>query len=523
MSQRHDDNQEWLDVYRPEMTLFIRACQDPHQTQSEMLQASIQRHRQTAFGQDHGFNAIRTYAQFTRNVPLQEYSNLGPYLRSMEEGRQNVLSADPVLAFEETSGTNAMVKRIPYTPTLLASFDRALGVWLCGIERDYPSALQGDWYLSTSPPLKKASSDYCGPVPIGIGQDLAYFNDQVAPYLARAVIGIRCDANTDPESFYRRTMEHLLGSSLSFISVWSPTFFLRLDQHLQTYLRRHRGLDQPFVWKEVFPRLSLLSCWTDAQSAVWLPQVQERLGPVPIQSKGLLSTEGVVSFPLCKTIDPVLAVRSHFFEFRDQHGTVHPAADVKKDESYDIVLTNGAGLWRYVTGDRVRITGFYGRTPCLIFIGRSGRQTDLVGEKISEAQVNLALEQARQEIPVRGYAFLYPQTRDQYTLFVNSRLPQPDLQAFAQQVEQQVRHNPYYDQACCLGQLRPLAVQRLPACFAQTLLAHFSGHRQVKEGDVKLSSLYRPGELEDVLKQMSTQQFHSADQAGLTVRTGGAG
>ena len=49
-------------------------------------------------------------------------------------------------------------------------------------------------------------------------------------------------------------------------------------------------LSSDFSWKDIWPQLNVLSCWTDAQSALWIDNVKEVAGAVYIQGKGLLST-----------------------------------------------------------------------------------------------------------------------------------------------------------------------------------------------------------------------------------------
>ncbi|MCD4781981.1 MAG: GH3 auxin-responsive promoter family protein [Candidatus Omnitrophica bacterium] len=479
----------------------MRACKDPQETQENILINYLMQNQNTIFGKKHYFREISSYEQFVRNVPLRQHEDLSVYISQIAEGTQQVLTADPVVAFEETSGTNARVKRIPYTKSLLDEFDRAIGVWMCRISKNYPKALRGDLYLSISPPLKKPSLSPQCKIPIGTGDDLSYFNAEVFPYLSDAVISLRQDENMDSDAFYFRTIERLLCSQLSFISVWSPTFFLNLDKKLQAYFKRTGGQHDPFVWKDVFPSLSLLSCWADAQSAVWMEQVKERLGDIEIQGKGLLSTEGIVSIPFQKGKDPVLALCSHFFEFRDKEGVVYPAVDLKKGEIYEVILTTGAGLCRYVTGDMVQITDVYENIPCMKFIGRSGRQSDLVGEKLTEYHVNQAIAQARRMSSINGCVFLCPMAARQYTLFIESRLSPRMMKEFACVVEKQLRMNPYYDQACRLGQLESLDIKRLPNHFELKMIKFLCHKFNMKEGHLKLSSLYRLGELDELLKK----------------------
>src|SRR5207245_667007 len=69
--------------------------------------------------------------------------------------------------------------------------------------------------------------------------------------------------------------------------------------------------------RQVWPRLTLISCWADAAAARFLPELREIFPAVEIQPKGLLATEGFVSFPMADHPAAALAVRCHFFEFEE--------------------------------------------------------------------------------------------------------------------------------------------------------------------------------------------------------------
>ena len=503
MIKVNSNNQRWLSLYQNVYESFFSSCREPQETQERILKNYLMQNQDTVFGKRYCFKEISSYEKFVEKVPLRQYKDLSIYISQIAQGVQNVLTVDQVISFEETSGTNVQVKRIPYTNNLLSEFDRAVGVWLYSMSKDYPEAFCGDLYLSVSPPLKRPSQYSQCKVPIGAGDDLSYFNSDVVPHLSKSVIGINQDTNIGSEMFYAKTIEQLLRSQLSFISVWSPTFFLNLDKQLQIYLKESGLRNGSFVWKDIFPCLSLLSCWTDAQSAIWVEQVKERLGDVEIQGKGLLSTEGIVSVPTQKGKDPMLALNSHFFEFRDKEGVVYPAYSLKRGEIYEVIITNGAGLYRYVTGDMVQITDFYEKIPCMKFIGRSGRQSDLVGEKLTEYHVNQAIDKVRQIFSINGLIFLCPLKAHKYILFIDSHISLGIMKELAGSVEKQLRMNPYYDQACRLGQLESIEVKRLPDNFEHKMIKYFCQKFNMKEGNVKLSSLYRLGELDELLKKIA--------------------
>jgi hypothetical protein len=86
------------------------------------------------------------------------------------------------------------------------------------------------------------------------------------------------------------------------------------------------------------------------------------------------------------------------------------------------VVTTGGGLYRYRLKDRVKVTGFLGATPSLKFLGKNGNYSDRVGEKLSEAFVGRAIQEATSLLsePPR-FALLAPEAVGdgfRYTLFI---------------------------------------------------------------------------------------------------------
>ena len=63
---------------------------------------------------------------------------------------------------------------------------------------------------------------------------------------------------------------------------------------------------------------------TTLLAAQALPGLRRYFPTTPLQGKGLLATEGVVSFPLWGQPAPVAAVTSHFLEFEALEDDGHP-------------------------------------------------------------------------------------------------------------------------------------------------------------------------------------------------------
>jgi hypothetical protein len=223
----------------------------------------------------------------------------------------------------------------------------------------------------------------------------------------------------------------------------------------------------------IWPRLALISCWTDAAAAMFVPDLKRLFPRVTIQSKGLLATEGAVSFPFKEAEGAALAIRSHFFEFAPADEAPPNAAacrlahELDRGGRYQVILTTGGGLYRYLLGDIVEVVGFENECPRLRFLGRANKTSDLVGEKLSETQAQDAVSAAWRKLglaPAFGLLAPIVAPRPHYALFIDDRelAARPDLQvALAEEIQSRLQSNPHYRYATELGQLAPVALHLL--------------------------------------------------------------
>ena len=133
------------------------------------------------------------------------------------------------------------------------------------------------------------------------------------------------------------------------------------------------------------------------------------------------------TLPFAPGRDPVLAVRSHFFEFMTDDGDCLGAHQVEQGREYSVVVTTGGGFYRYRLEDRVLVTGFLGVTPTLRFLGKADYVSDRYGEKIHAGHVGRVLDTLLTGVQCR-FCMLAPDRLDDgpcYTLFIecNGGLP----------------------------------------------------------------------------------------------------
>jgi hypothetical protein len=483
-------NTVWMWKCQRELARFRRATASVEATQIAVLRDLLAKNSHSEFGRDHGFSTIQSAAQFQERVALASYEDYDERIARVGAGEKEVLTAESVLLLEPTSGSRGAVKLIPYTASLRSQFQRAIDAWLGDLLAAFPAVRQGRAYWSISPALgiQRRSS---GGILIGFDDDTAYLG-RIERFAIERLLAVPAElAKTkDLEQFRYQTLLHLLAAEdLTLISIWSPTFMSVLLSQLETrgadfcrdlrsarfeYRSSRRADDLARIFKSsesmtaklrrVWPRLALISCWADGASARYLGELAALFPDVTLQSKGLIAPEAFVSFPLAQRHGAALALRSHFFEFVDEHCDLRLAHELERGKNYQIVVTTGGGLYRYRLGDVVEIVGFENQCPLLRFVGRGDRVCDLVGEKISETQVHVALEKTFAQYNLAPpFALMVPVEENHrgYRLYVQARngeLTSTKLAEVRAGVEAELAQNPYYDHAVRIGQLARLEV-----------------------------------------------------------------
>src|SRR5580704_7845901 len=104
-----------------------RAQKNPAVAQAALLDRLLRANASSAYGQKFGFGRLRTAREFQSAVPIVGYEEIRPWVERIKAGEQAVLTEEPVLMLEKTSGSSSAAKYIPYTASLRREFQRAVG------------------------------------------------------------------------------------------------------------------------------------------------------------------------------------------------------------------------------------------------------------------------------------------------------------------------------------------------------------------------------------------------------------
>lgn len=446
----------------------------------------------SAYGRSVGMAACRSPHDL-RALPRLDSEGLRSWVDRIAAGEPGVLTRERVDLLERTGGSVGD-KLVPYTARLRAEFAFAVGAWMVDLHRAHPRLIGTRQYWSISR-VVRAPERSAGGIPIGLESDADYLGPLGRRVVSR-LFAVPDDVARAPtlSEWRARTLDALLrAEDLGLISVWSPTFLLRLLAALDepgapsppvaaARLRAYRRSGQ---LRSLWPRLQVVSAWGDAFARRPFRELASR---GPTQAKGLLATEGVVSVPL--GVGPgTVVIPAHVVELARADGSVCWPHEAELGGRYQPLLTTGGGLVRYALPDEVEVVGFWGRLPRIRLVGRLDRGSDLVGEKLTSPFVQAAIE------PLGPGFFVLLPDRDRYVLI-------SDRPVDAVHLDARLRAAHHYAWARDLGQLRAPEVQVLREPWTHWERAvEASGLRL---GDQKPSALEpRPGIARQLLASIS--------------------
>ncbi len=392
---------------------FLASSHSVEKTQRAILKKSLENISGTKTSVLRNVGRAISYEVFKTKFPVTNYENWANLIQEQKEGGNNILTNQPCLRYQPTSGSTSKIKWIPYNQDFLHQLDQAVGPWLSHMYRCYPGIKQGQHYWS----LSWVPSDLRNADTNSVNDDL-----QLLPWWKRLFMGITMAvpesvslAQSSEESLFATACYLASCQDLSLISVWSPTFALSLldlieDRRLDIIkvlnsgkwpncykslcitpapvnkkaalilLNCHGKITAEFT-QLLWPKLALISAWDTSSSLVWATKLKTVFAHSDFQGKGLWATEGVITIPYDGKFP--LAVNSHFYEFEDlASGEILPSWQLKKGLTVRPIITCGNGIFRYAMNDQLLVSNFLNGIPCFEFIGRMDG-IDMVGEKLS--------------------------------------------------------------------------------------------------------------------------------------------
>lgn len=410
---------------------YLGSLDDPAGAQQALLARLIRDASRTSYAREFGLAVDDDLAAFSRKLPAATYEHFQPWVeQAIQATRPGVISPHKIVRVEATSGSSSGLKWIPYTRPMMQSFNRMFTLWCHDLLQHLYQPRTGRLFLCVTggKPDPGIPKNY-------LGDDRDYLGKGWRRWLDRFVVAPRFAGDEDPLAKLATTLA--AESTLEVMSFWSPSLLVAALDHL--------GITSAGEARRKWPHLQLISCWTAASSGFFVGRLRTLFPDVRIQGKGLLATEAAVTIPLEEAGGCLPLVDDVFLEFLSKDGEFLLLHELVEGREYEVIISNQAGLLRYRMGDRVKVTGFFRKTPMLEFIGRAGIVSDLVGEK-------LTLEFVENQLgpEVADYFCLLPD-KEGYWLWIEG---EGGIEAAV--LEAALCRNFHYQRALRHGQLKPL-------------------------------------------------------------------
>lgn len=329
----------------------------PNEVQEEVFMNLIHKGADTVYGSCHDVAELRKYSAFQKNLPLQTYDELKPWVDRVMEGEPNTLWPGETKWFAKSSGTTqSRSKLIPVTKDSLEMGHYKGGKDLLALYyHNFPNRklYKGKHLIiGGSAELNVLSNDsYLGDLSAIIVKNLPWW----------AEIRRTPAKNIALMSDWEEKIEHMAQSVINediYIIAGVPSWTMVLANRILEITGKSN-------LKEVWPNLELFM-----HGGVSFEPYREhfkRLIPDPNMNyvETYNASEGFFGIQDQPDKNEMMLMLDYgtFYEFipmSDFDGVnsknVIPLKDVELGVNYAMVITTNGGLWRYIIGDTVEFT-----------------------------------------------------------------------------------------------------------------------------------------------------------------------
>ena len=436
-------------------------AKNPIATQQKVFEDLIRQAKNTQFGIDHHFEQIKTFEDFSNNVPVRDYEDLKSYIDKVVKGEKNILWKGKPLYFAKTSGTTSGAKYIPLTKESMPfHIEAARNAILHYIhETGNADFVDGKMiFLQGSPILEEKNSIKLGRLS-GI---VAHF---VPKYLQKnRMPSWETNCIEDWETKVNAIVEETFDQNMTVISgipSWVQMYFEKL----------HQKGGKPVG--EIFKNFNLF-IYGGVNYEPYRAKFENLIGRKVDSIELFPASEGFFAYQDSQAAKGMLLLLNSgiFYEFikSDEFYTQNPKrltiGEVELGVNYVLIISTNAGLWAYNIGDTVQFTSL--KPYRVIVSGRIKHYISAFGEHVIGKEVENALQEAIIGTTIRINEFtVAPQITPKEGLpyhewFIEFENEPEFLDAFEEALDNAMRkQNMYYDDLILGNVLRKVVITKV--------------------------------------------------------------
>lgn len=429
--------------------------------QEKVFKELVSTARDTTFGKNHAFNAIFTYEDFKKHVPISDYEDIRPYIDKIIAGEPDVLWPGKPTYLAKTSGTTSGLKYIPLTKASLKDqIEGARNSLLNYIqETGNVDFIDGKMiFLQGSPELSSENG-------ISFGRLSGIVAHHIPLYLQKNRLpSHQTNCIEDWETKVEEIVDETITQDMRLISGIPPW--------VQMYFDRLSAKAGGKKIKDIFKNFSLF-VYGGVNFEPYRAKLQESIGKKVDSIETYPASEGFIAFQNSQKGKGLLLLPDSgiFYEFipTDEYFNENPTRislkDVELGVNYALILNTNAGLWGYSIGDTVK---FISKDPYLLLVtGRIKHFISAFGEHVIAEEVEESLLSVANEEGIEIVEFtVAPQVQTQegelpyHEWFIEFVKVPDDIVSFSRKVDLALqRKNAYYFDLIEGKVLQPLIIR----------------------------------------------------------------
>ncbi len=360
---------------------------NPLAAQERVFRQLIARAISTKFGKDHNFEAIESYDDFAKKVPVRDYEELRDYIQRMVEGERDILWPGQPAYFAKTSGTTSGTKYIPITKaSIKCQVEASRNAILNYIhETGNASFVDGKMiFLQGSPELDRKNG-------IQTGRLSGISAHYVPKYLQKNRLP---SWETNCIDDWETKVDAIVGETID----QDMTVIAGIPSWVQMYFEKLIAKSNQKVGK-LFPNFQLF-IYGGINFEPYRAKFEDLMGRKVDSIELFPASEGFFAYQDSQRAKGLLLLLDAgiFYEFirADEFFDTQPnrltLAAVELHVNYVMVISTNAGLWAYNLGDTVQ---FVCLKPYRIIVsGRIKHFISAFGEHVIAKEVEEAMQEA---------------------------------------------------------------------------------------------------------------------------------
>lgn len=483
-------------VGRKNKKFLTKAAKNCERAEEATLRGILDYAKDSEWGKAHNFSKIlasktgnELYTLWQKNVPVQDYEDLRPFIERHKNGEENVLFPGKPMMYATTSGTTKEPKWIPITSMYYDNvFSKMSKVWLYNFIEHRPKVFYGKIVSIVGKAVEGHAPDgtICGSVSGRTWLDCPDFikggysapaevfaiKDYTARYYTLMRTGIEqnvtlliaanpstiIELQKNVDEFYDEYVNDIENGTLSSKMNIEPELREVLEKLYKPNPKRAeelRKLKEKFgrvLPKHYWPDLQVLTTWKCGNTRVYTERFNYFFPEGTLyQEFSYFSSECRAGNVMNGDDDnTVLFPHMHFFEFISADDMENPNPhfyrlhELEKGKRYLVYITTYAGLYRYNMNDMVECTGYYGTIPMIQFIQKVNGIVSMTGEKLHERQFIDAVKEAERQTMLSvqffvGFADIQDSVYHMYFEFEKRDITQEQCNEFTAKVDEYLK------------------------------------------------------------------------------------